>query len=133
MRPFGAGLAASGILTGLIWGVTAGSRPQAVLGGFDIPIVGLAAVIVGFLVWMVGMAKAEREEEAAWAKLNTGYSSLQRLRPVAAVASQSLELEALEEEIRIFRTVQPSLRPKTAAGRAAVPEQPPTAEFQVVY
>jgi hypothetical protein len=133
MRPFGAGLAASGILTGLVWGATAGTRPQAVLGGFDIPIAGLAAVIVGFLVWMVGMAKAEREEEAAWAKLNAGYSSVPRLRPVVVTAPRSLELEPPEEEIRIFRTGQSPLRPKTAAGRAAVSEQPPTADFQVVY
>jgi hypothetical protein len=127
MRRFGAGLAASGLLIGLIWGVTAGSRPEAVLGGFDVPVAGLLAVIVGFLVWMVGMAKAERAEEAAWAKLGGGYSALPRSRPVTAAARRSAPWTH-GEEIRVYRT------PRVVTGRvgAALADPPSTAEFAAV-
>lgn len=104
MRSFGAGLAAAGILTAMAWGVTAGSRPQAVLGGFDVPIAGLAAVIVGLLVWMAGMARAERAEDSEWAKLGPGYSSIPpldtgeiRIRRISPRSAQEPSLTEIEQ------------------------------------
>jgi hypothetical protein len=126
MRRVGAGLAGGGLLIGLGWGATAGSRPEAVLGGFDLPIASLFAVIVGFLVWMAGMAKAERAEDAAWAKLATGRSGLPLPRPVTSAARRPLA-PLSDDEIRIYRT-RPTIREPEPGGV----DGPATAEFLAV-
>ncbi len=70
IRYAGAVLSATAMLTVCWWALTKGSHVTAIAGGIDVPLIGFVVAILGFFLWMIGMARAERLQWSAWAELD---------------------------------------------------------------
>lgn len=89
-------MSCAGLAGAMTWSATAGADPRAVTGSFDLPIACLGLVLLGFFIWMAGMARRERADAAAWARL---YATRRAVLPPLS-QQQEQELRRLRRAAR---------------------------------